>query len=342
MYQSWSYGDFYRGAGHRTFSMAMVIHPLNYYPPLFSYITAALSVIVHNLIWGFNLGLFLVLFASAFTMYLYAKEFWGIEGGFLSAVAYLFAPYHIVDLYVRGACAEFTSFVFIPVALFALHRLSITPQIIYFLIAILSLAGLSLSHNIMAMFCFPLLFVYAAIIVAQKKFNLRWAALFLLIFAAAIALTSFFTVPALLERSYVQVEKISHDYDFHHYFIYWDQLFYSPWGNGGSGPKRTDDGMSFQVGPQHLLLLIILLIRWRQIKFKRPESKVFILFWLITALVATFMTLRISVHIWEALPLLSMAAFPWRFLLVVTFAVLFHFWLAEYARYLKNHGGPFA
>lgn len=313
--QSWTYGDplgrwtpdILQGYGYPS---------LNYYPPLFTYITTSLATVLHNLIWGFNLGLLLVLFASGCAMFLYAREFWGKEGAFLSAVAYLFAPYHIVDLYVRGACAEFTSFIFVPLVLYAFHRLTNAPKTSHFLFAAFSLTGLALSHNIMAMFCFPLSFVYAMILVAQKKSKVRWAMLYMLTFAAAIGLSLFFCGPALLERGYIQIERLAKTYDYHHHFLYWDQLFYSPWGNGGSGTRRGGNLPSFQIGPVHLLLATVFLLRYRQ-------WNPFIVFWSIAALAASIMTVGISAPVWEIFPFLSITAFPWRFLLVVTVGVSF-------------------
>ena len=40
---------------------------------------------------------------SGVFMYLFAKEFWGKPGGVISALLYLYAPYHAVNIYVRGA-----------------------------------------------------------------------------------------------------------------------------------------------------------------------------------------------------------------------------------------------
>jgi hypothetical protein len=40
-------------------------------------------------------------------MYLLGKAVWGRIGGTLSAVLYLLAPYHALDIYVRGDVAEF-------------------------------------------------------------------------------------------------------------------------------------------------------------------------------------------------------------------------------------------
>ncbi len=55
---------------------------------------------------------------SAIFMYLLAKEIFGEIGGIISSVAYIFAPYHSVDIYVRGAFPEFWSFVFLPLIFF--------------------------------------------------------------------------------------------------------------------------------------------------------------------------------------------------------------------------------
>ena len=48
----------------------------------------------------------LTMLIAAVGMFLWARSHWGFWGGVLSAIAYTYAPYHAVDLYVRGSLGE--------------------------------------------------------------------------------------------------------------------------------------------------------------------------------------------------------------------------------------------
>ena len=322
MYQSWLSGDFLgrwtpaiiQGYGYPSF---------NYYAPFFFYLSSAISIIVHHLVLGFNLGLFVTLFVSGCTMFLYTKEFWGAEGAFLSAVAYLLIPYHIVDLYIRGATGELVVFALLPLFFWAVYRLSNEPKIAYFLISSLCFAALITAHNVMAMLLVPLIFAYFIFVLIQKRFETRYMVLLGGVFVFAFGIAAYFWLPVLLERGYIQIERdVMGAFSYANHFVYWDQLLYSPWGFEGSVPGRNDF-MSFQIGPVHLVLLFLFLIRINCIRQQKLSNQRVVIFWIVVMFFAIFMTLEISNFIWKALPPLAFLQFPWRFLLFVAFTVSF-------------------
>src|SRR3989344_8824286 len=78
----------------------------NYYAPLPYYFGELFYFVTANLILSVK-----IMFATAFLgsylfMYLLARKFWGPWGAALSGIFYSFAPYHAVNLYVRGAIGE--------------------------------------------------------------------------------------------------------------------------------------------------------------------------------------------------------------------------------------------
>jgi len=69
-----------------------------------------------------------ILFISSFlvsgvTMYFLAKEFYGRFGGVVSSAFYVWAPYHAVDVYVRGAMNEAWALMWFPLILWAGYKL---------------------------------------------------------------------------------------------------------------------------------------------------------------------------------------------------------------------------
>lgn len=108
------------------------------------------------------------------------------------------------------------------------------------------------------------------------------------------------------------------------------QLWYSPWGYGGSSPG-TDDGLSLQLGKVHLigsLAAIVILLYCYIAKKTMKQYNNLTIFFTIGLAFSLFMTLPLSRSIWNSFPALSYIQFPWRFL---TFASLFSSVLAAWA-----------
>ena len=86
----------------------------DFYPPFFYYVTFLFSKITPNTILALNLTCIIFWILSGAGMFLFAREFWGNKGGFLSAILYVYSPYYVQDLYVRGAFSEFSVFMVFP------------------------------------------------------------------------------------------------------------------------------------------------------------------------------------------------------------------------------------
>lgn len=95
----------------------------NYYPPLPYLVGQVIRLTGVSFITTVKLTFFLSFVLSAVTMYILAREFWGRLGGVLSSVFYVWAPYHAVDVYVRGAMNEAWALVWFPLILWVSYRL---------------------------------------------------------------------------------------------------------------------------------------------------------------------------------------------------------------------------
>jgi hypothetical protein len=288
----------------------------NFSPPLFIYVSA----LFHALGWSFvaaqNLALPALLCAAGLGMYLLAAEFFGPRGGLVAAVAYLFAPYLLVTLYVRHALADLTAMAFIPWTFWGLYRFAREGRPLSLFAGAVSLALLLLSSNPVALVTFPALLLFLAwLAFAGRSGRVFLRGLWCL--ALGLGLPAFFWLPALVERRFVHLSRVLEDYlDYRHHFVYPSQFFHSPWGYGLSLPG-TQDGMSFAVGPVHLLLaLAALLLVWRVRRIPGP-GKLAISFSLVLLLLAAFLSSRWSMFLWDWLPLMHYLEFPWRLLSLV-------------------------
>jgi hypothetical protein len=98
------------------------------------------------------------------------------------------------------------------------------------------------------------------------------------------------------------------------------------WGWGASIreiPGGEKDGMSFQIGWGHLAAFLLTMIGLA-INIKKPIFKKYfweMAFFTLCIGVAVFMVHPASVKIWNAIPPLKYVQFPWRFLMVIIFAI---------------------
>ena len=79
-------------------------YPLfNYYPAFPYYLAEIFYLLGFSFINSIKIFFILGLVFSGVFAYLLGKELWGEYGGLVTAAFYIFAPYHAVDVYVRGA-----------------------------------------------------------------------------------------------------------------------------------------------------------------------------------------------------------------------------------------------
>ncbi len=267
--------------------------------------------------------------ASGLTMYLFAARVLGKEGGLVAAIAYLFIPYHIVDLYVRASNAEFFAFVFPPLILWALYELMGTRRPFYAPLAALAYAGLVLTHVQMAIIFSPFIGAYVLMLWVTLRPDLsrvkrEWG-MFLYPVAAillGLLLSAAFLLPIVFEGKYLTAEPlIGGFFDFRQHFISVAQLLSPFWGYGYAGINGGDQ-FSLQLGVMPLLLAVLALVGLRR-NGDSPIGAHLILFMVISIVVVLLM-LPVSAPLWELVaPVIAFIQFPWRLLSVTAVTVAF-------------------
>ena len=273
-----------------------------------------------------------ILLSSLF-MYLLATSIFGPLGGFISSIFYTYAPYHALNIFVRGAMNEAWAAVFFPIIFYFSRRLVIEKNIKNLVGLSISFTGLLLSHNPMVITFIPILFIWVVFWMFYKykkplipfvKKQIGLIIKLILSGLLAASLAAFYTFPVLLETKYVQIKTMFEGY--YHFSVHFAglyQLFISNfWGDGASVWGPNDD-MSFMIGYLHwiipTLILFYILYKFFNSKNKKTTKKIdfrlYLLF--ITILLgfgAAFMTHNKSTFIWLLLPLIQKIQFPWRFL----------------------------
>ncbi|MCA1553393.1 MAG: hypothetical protein LC737_03350, partial [Chloroflexi bacterium] len=136
---------------------------LSYYGPLSYYVAEFLHLLGASfpdaLKWTFVLGYV----ASGYAMFLLATEFVPAWPALLAATAYVYFPYHLADVYQRGALAEHLAFVFLPLVLWAFSPAQIAKRRSR-IVGVLGLAALVLTHTLTTMIFLPFVIVYALVL----------------------------------------------------------------------------------------------------------------------------------------------------------------------------------
>ena len=292
----------------------------NFYPPFVYYFGEVFHLLGFSLISATKIVMILGFILSGFFMYLLAKEFFGKIGGIVAAIFYIYAPYHALDLYVRGALAEFYSFVFLPAIFWSTFKLVKEKSKKWLIINTVFLCFLLLSHNLITIIFLPFYFIYAIYLICLKKQKKQIFLMILTSFLLFLGLSCYFWLPAFFERKYTLVNEILTrelaSYKLH--FVYLRQLWQSTWGYGGS-LFGLEDGISFEVGKPHLILSFLagflsLFLFWKK-KKKNSFSILCFLFFVFSLFMISFH----SQFIWDRLKLLWYLQFPWRFLVFAAF-----------------------
>ena len=288
-------------------------------------------------------------------VYVLARRWWGKPAGLIASLAYTYAPYHLVDIYVRAAYAEFASLAIAPWTLLALDRVWEQPRGRYVAQTALAFALLLITHSMAPAVYGPLLAGYvflkmlqwvvravreqqseAARQPASARPRIRYGDPLLLTrwrrrlrpllasisaLALGLGLAMFFWLPALLGRRYLQdASWLQGTYDYARHFVYPSQLWSTFWGFGYSVPG-PDDGMSFQLGlPQWIAAVIggaaALGAAHLSLRTRRAEA----IFLLIVCAGAIFAMTPAARPLWDAFPLAASVQFPWRLLTLTTIA----------------------
>ncbi len=323
-YPGWG-TDHALGYGYPTF---VLYSPLAFYGAELFHLLGAGMVAAVKWIWA------LATVGAGLAMYVYARRVMGRLPGLLAAVVYVYAPYHMVDIYVRAALAEYCAFVWMPLALLAFHNLAEKATARRLALAGLAYGALWLTHNVTAIAFTPLLAAYvlfrllaeqagspsAAGIAHGLRKLMERAAAALGGAALGLGIAAALIVPNLLERRFISQEQwVGEGYSYAQHFVYPFQLLSGFWGYDPALPGPAD-GMSFQLG----VVPVVLGLAATVFAFRRGRpagERAVILFFAGATLLVVLLMLPLSAPVWNLLPIASLIQFPWRLLALTTVAM---------------------
>lgn len=288
--------------------------PLPYYFGGFLYALGIPVIPATKLMFGAGLMM------SAIAMYALMSR-WGRLPGLVGGLFYLYAPYHAVDAYVRGAVGEYWAMAFLPLVLLGVIFLLTHRFKIGITVGAIGMAGVILSHTILGYITVAggitglLLW---SVMAMRSKAARPMIIPFVLLIAGGLGFSAFFWLPAMSEMHFTNVGgQIGGAADFRLHFVCIEQLWNSQWGFGGSAPGCAD-GISFMLGKLHVIaaaIAFILLI------IDRGKTGVGGFNFILITILSLFFLLPVSGVFWERFPFFSYIQYPWRFLTFTVFGL---------------------
>lgn len=278
---------------------------LNFYPPALYLLVGYLNVLGVHMIPALVLvcaGSFLL---SGWGMYLWTGKHCGELGALVAATIYLLAPYHLVDIYLRGALPEFLALAILP---FLFHGidLSLAPErtsrgIVY---TGLASAAIVLTHNLTAVMILPFALAYFGWCCRHfgtplKRCLAAWLGPLL-----GAGLSSFYWIPVIFERRYLAGTGVSIGGNLHYsrHFRTISDFF---------GTKEPD---VFGFNSSYALIFICVALSFFALIATKEKSRGFGLLVLSCCLLSLVLVFPVAAPVYRALPVLQYLQFPYRFL----------------------------
>jgi hypothetical protein len=233
------------------------------------------------------------------------------RAGFLAGVIYMAAPYILIGPIERANLPEVIALGLMPLILFFFRRLIVIGGRKYFIAAVVAYSAFMLTHNISSLIFTPILTAYCLLRIPNPSLRLTQRAIRRALFAIilSLALTAFFWLPALAEGNSVQL-YLTHSTrgnDYHFNFLSLGELFDVK----TSDPNLLNPPEGFMLGWPQIVLAV-----WGLVAVRRTASRdqrAHSIAALAAALGFIFMTLPVSLPVWDNLPLIRFVQFPWRF-----------------------------
>lgn len=229
-----------------------------------------------------------MIFGGIFS-YFWLNIFFSKFSSFVGAIIFTYSPYHLYNLYKRGSLGELMSLALVSLILWMVEKKS-------FLFTSVGIFLLLISHNTLALLFLLFLIGYTLI---RKRFI--W---FIGPGIVGGLLSSFFTIPAILELKYTQFSSVQISDPIEHF-----------------ADLRL-------VGIGSIVILVVTMATLILVHIKRrvTERKYVVVFTVVISLFMTFFTVGLSSFVWQVIPS-AWIQFPFRLLSITLVSVAF---LASY------------
>lgn len=257
----------------------------NFLYPGFMYMAEPIKLLGFGFINTLKIILGISMISSLFFCYLWLAKLFNKLPSVVGAIVYLYAPYHLFDIYTRGSVGEVLALAVVPFILWQIERVSLFWSAV-------GIGFLVVSHNSLALLFMPMLVGYAMIkIYISKSQYLKQ--FFLLSFAIGIGLSTFFWLPALYDLQYTKFSQVTVSNPFDYF----------------ASPMLL--GIIFVL----IFCMAIGVIFFKNTILKKQFNAYYLYYFWIIGVISILLSSRLSSVLWSIIPI-SFIQFPFRFLSV--------------------------
>ncbi|MBI5650589.1 MAG: hypothetical protein HZC40_09120 [Chloroflexi bacterium] len=198
VYPRWA-SDFASGYGYPIF---------NFYPPLAYYLAETFHIIGFDLPVALQLTLALIVAIAALGAFVLGRDLFDSDfAGLLVAAAYIFFPYFLLDVYIRGALAEALAAALLPWFAWAIRRVILQRDVSAMVALAFFSAAILLAHNLTALLSAPFLIAFLAWQLARVSEKRRALARAIGAGIIGAGLAAFYWLPMLIELPLVAISR---------------------------------------------------------------------------------------------------------------------------------------
>lgn len=243
--------DSYHGVGEPIF---VYLYPFPYI------LTTALHILKLPFVYAVRLLFISSFIGSVITMYILLSQLFKKRAAFVGSLLFVWAPYRMVQLYVRGALEETMAYFFIPL-IFLFIWLVARKKRFSHVWGGLCLGLLILTQSSISLMFLPSILFFMLIIIWIKQPTVDYLLKYIGMLVIGFSLAAMTILPNLFERHYIQLDQqIASIYEKN--FIPLNRLIHSEW---------TMIPTPHMLGKAHILVLIMSIAFLIYIFFKRPK-----------------------------------------------------------------------
>jgi len=282
-----------------------------FYPPLSYYVLASVYLLVHDWYIASLFSFFLVFFVGGTGVYLWAKEEFSSAQSLLAAGIFIFAPFHLNEIYNNFLLAEFSASAIIPFCFLFLTRVVRRGGLLDVLGLAISYALLVLTHLPSTVICSIALLIHGLVLLKSSPVKRSLLNLSIAV-TLGLAMSSFYWLRMLTE-----IDWVKHSGELYSSGIwgYQTNFLFAP----GRLINFQDDSLNLWLAD--LMLLAMLLLSVPTIVFlvrKRTQMSSYVSAVLAVFVLTVFMTSPLSEQVWANVSFLQKVQFPWRWLAVLS------------------------
>jgi hypothetical protein len=283
------------------------------------YLTSLFMALGSEPIWAFKIVMAMSFPLAAFFSFLWLAKHFRLLPAFLAGLVYAYTPYHLANVYVRGAIGETVAAMLLPLAFWGIDRVLEKPNLSRKAFGSLIIATIILSHPFYGLIFGPVWVGYAFI--RGVGWQIRKSAILAVVWGYVSC--AFYIIPAWFYKSSTYLDRIEGYFLEKQPFVSLTRLIYSPWGFAGANELEKDP-MSVQVGA----VILVLFLAWVSVAIFHKQTRLdnnFKTSGFFAGLVAIsiFMMLPISFGVWKIFTPLRALQFPWRLLFVTNLGMAF-------------------